>query len=320
MYPSRAFVNFLPTYPKPPPLKGLASPTTLTHVCRKWREIALATPALWRAIRLDHNNRYEQFRLISDAWIRRSGSLPLSIVLHTDNRDFLHGVFTEPLAMATERWEHLNLWVSLPCLPEIGAPLPMLRSLEFAAFTFGEVFTFYEVPQLRNVVLRGLISSLVVLPWIQLTSLTLDYAEPNKCVQILTQTPNLIQCVLILGDYNEELDEVANGGLELALPRLESLVIKHPASWQQNVTGLLQCFAVPSLRRFEVEKSVLGTNPIYQLKSFISRSRCMLQEVCIWISNDHTTADDEAYRSAFPSIPTFAFIVAHDESEFEDES
>ncbi|KAF7376719.1 hypothetical protein MSAN_00089000 [Mycena sanguinolenta] len=222
--------------------------------------------------------------------------------------------------MATDRWEHLNLWVSLPALPKIGSSLPMLCSLEFAVFTFGDVFTFYEVLQLRNVVLRGRISSLVVLPWMQLTSLTLNYAEVNKCVEILTQTPNLVRCVLILGDHNEDLDEVTNGGLDLVLPRLESLIIKRSVLWQQNAIGLLQCFAVPSLRKLEVHELLLGTNPIHQLKSFISKSGCTLQEVCIWISNDHTTTGDEAYRSAFPSIPTFTFTIADDESEFDDES
>ncbi|KAF7376713.1 F-box domain-containing protein [Mycena sanguinolenta] len=320
---SEIFINFLPTYPEPPPLKGLASPTMLTHVCRKWREVALATPALWRAIKLgDPDIRHEQVRRISDAWIRRSGSLPLSIVINTNNRDFLHEIFTEPLSMATERWEHLNLWVSLPCLPEIGAPLPMLRSLEFAVSTVGDVFTFYEAPQLRNVILRGRISSFVVLPWMQLTSLTMNYGGVNKIVQILTQTPNLIQCALSLVSTGDtDLDDLSAEGLpDIPLPRLESLVVTD-WTFRQTVPGfhLLQSFTVPSLRRLEVHELLLGTDPIYQLESFISNSRCALQEVCIWINDDHTTDDDDTYRSAFPSIPTFSFSTTHDESDSEDE-
>jgi hypothetical protein len=42
------FINFLPIYPLRPPLVGNLSPTTMTHVFREWREIALATPMLWR--------------------------------------------------------------------------------------------------------------------------------------------------------------------------------------------------------------------------------------------------------------------------------
>ncbi|KAJ6560151.1 hypothetical protein B0H19DRAFT_945240, partial [Mycena capillaripes] len=47
---SEIFVHFLPIYPSCPPLTGFLSPTLLTQICRKWRHIALTTPALWRAI------------------------------------------------------------------------------------------------------------------------------------------------------------------------------------------------------------------------------------------------------------------------------
>ncbi|KAJ7932065.1 hypothetical protein B0H13DRAFT_809491, partial [Mycena leptocephala] len=44
---SEIFMRFLPTYPRFPPFTGILSPTILTQICRKWREIALGTPALW---------------------------------------------------------------------------------------------------------------------------------------------------------------------------------------------------------------------------------------------------------------------------------
>ncbi|KAF7366413.1 F-box domain-containing protein [Mycena sanguinolenta] len=47
---SEIFVHFLPSYPICPPLVGPLSPISLTHICRKWRARALATPVLWRAI------------------------------------------------------------------------------------------------------------------------------------------------------------------------------------------------------------------------------------------------------------------------------
>ncbi|KAJ6456453.1 hypothetical protein C8R45DRAFT_943654 [Mycena sanguinolenta] len=298
---SEIFINFLPTYPEPPPLTGLASPTTLTH----------ATPALWRAIKFGYEDKPNQhFYHICDAWTRRSKSLSLSIALHTNNRDVLHKIFADPLVMATERWEHLNLLVSRSSLPEIGPLLPMLRSLEFVFFlAFGDVFTFYEAPQLRNVVLRGHISPLIVLPWLQLTCLALEYGEVHNYVQILTQTLNLIQCALIIGNYNPGFDEVTTGGLDLALPRLESLVMKHSAPWRQIDARFLQSFVVPSLCRLELQEIFLGKDPMHELKSFISKSRCALQEVRIWIDDDETTAaDSDEYRLAFPSIPTFTFF------------
>ncbi|KAJ7020267.1 hypothetical protein C8F04DRAFT_909373, partial [Mycena alexandri] len=46
------FIHFLPVYPECPPPAGILSPTNLTQICRQWRDIALAIPTLWRAMRL----------------------------------------------------------------------------------------------------------------------------------------------------------------------------------------------------------------------------------------------------------------------------
>ncbi|KAK6978014.1 F-box domain-containing protein [Favolaschia claudopus] len=46
------FLQFLPPYPVAPPMLGPRSPILLTKICRQWREVALTTPMLWRAITL----------------------------------------------------------------------------------------------------------------------------------------------------------------------------------------------------------------------------------------------------------------------------
>ncbi|KAJ7225238.1 hypothetical protein B0H12DRAFT_277076 [Mycena haematopus] len=118
---SEIFIHFLPIYPAAPSLIGPASPTSLTHICRHWREIAQAIPALWRAIKFVYKSddimSYEQRLYICDAWITRSRSCPLSIYMDIDDDD---GVFPEALAMVTARWEHLkpsssSLVVRCPC-------------------------------------------------------------------------------------------------------------------------------------------------------------------------------------------------------------
>ncbi|KAJ7231014.1 hypothetical protein C8J57DRAFT_966010, partial [Mycena rebaudengoi] len=49
---SGIFVHFLPPYPQCTPATGLSSPELPCQICRVWREIALGTPQLWRAIEL----------------------------------------------------------------------------------------------------------------------------------------------------------------------------------------------------------------------------------------------------------------------------
>ncbi|KAF7335111.1 F-box domain-containing protein [Mycena venus] len=50
---SEIFIHFLPIYPSCLPFGGALSPIHLTQICHRWREIALATPALWRAVSLN---------------------------------------------------------------------------------------------------------------------------------------------------------------------------------------------------------------------------------------------------------------------------
>ncbi|KAJ6524261.1 hypothetical protein DFH09DRAFT_937351 [Mycena vulgaris] len=82
---SEIFTHFLPPYPTKPPLWGLLSPFTLGQICHTWREIAVATPSLWHAIRLDL-----KYKMIDDmatplhlveTWLDRSRVSPLSVTL-----------------------------------------------------------------------------------------------------------------------------------------------------------------------------------------------------------------------------------------------
>ncbi|KAJ7701034.1 hypothetical protein B0H14DRAFT_762235 [Mycena olivaceomarginata] len=58
---SEIFVHFLPVFPRYPPPIGLLSPYLLCQICRKWRDIAFSTPALWSVMSLSLN-RSRDFR------------------------------------------------------------------------------------------------------------------------------------------------------------------------------------------------------------------------------------------------------------------
>ncbi|KAK7048937.1 hypothetical protein R3P38DRAFT_2467342, partial [Favolaschia claudopus] len=65
----------------PTPNPGMA-PMLLAQICRFWRNIALATPALWTAICINSVPRREGFIELCKTWFMSAHSLPLSLTLH----------------------------------------------------------------------------------------------------------------------------------------------------------------------------------------------------------------------------------------------
>ncbi|KAJ7877039.1 hypothetical protein B0H13DRAFT_1893420 [Mycena leptocephala] len=295
------FIHFLPIYPLCPPLIDLLSPTLLTHICRRWREIALGTPELWRAIKFFTNSRIPLQRKVNIAglWLRRSHCSPLSIFIDEfgRRRKDLGEVFTAILPHRA-RWEYLRFDL-MSCFPVIEGPMPLLRHLDLALGNKGDedpaVFhAFRELPSLRTAILYERAAANIILPWAQLTSLTLMGVSTRECVPILQKTPNLEHCQLGLGDGNGDPPDIV-------LPRLRALVLQQE---YLSVTNYLRTIIAPALRNLEIPESFLGSKPIDALASFITKSGCELQEVHI---TGQRLIGRDTYCAAFPSIQQFSF-------------
>ncbi|KAJ7720905.1 hypothetical protein B0H16DRAFT_1896677 [Mycena metata] len=183
---SEIFLYFLPVYPEPPPIIGRSSPNVMGQICRKWREIALRTPVLWRAITLSLRNgkRLDQKLRLLELWLQRSGSCLLSIHmdLEVDAVDLEGDVGTETLDLFTHaiaahsaRWEYLRLYLpDVYPFPSIGTPLPFLRELTMNSVNGTDPLTeaLHAAPLLRAVAVQfwegRCISSY---PWSQLTTM-----------------------------------------------------------------------------------------------------------------------------------------------------
>ncbi|KAJ7741814.1 hypothetical protein B0H16DRAFT_1027978 [Mycena metata] len=130
------------------------------------------------------------------------------------------------------------------------------------------------------------------LPWSQLTSLTLVGKGQRECMEVLVNVPNLVYCELVswgdLADYPD-----------VRLPRLETLVLVHLelVGYPWDIDYLAP-FTTPALRRLQLPDTYLGLDPIGCLASFVSRSACTIQELCI---TGQRTVPKTAYRRAFPT-------------------
>ncbi|KAJ7034392.1 hypothetical protein C8F04DRAFT_1101739 [Mycena alexandri] len=291
------FGRCLPNYPECPGSKDF-SPNRLMYICRKWRDIALATPTLWRAIRICLGRRRKnpaarQVRKL-ETWLSRSGSCPMSVQIT---------ILEPPIdcnfsSAHCARWEVLKIFLPPSCLPITEAAMPLLRQLDLTItddLVASNLIPFGEVPLLRSVILNDFAANSITLPWAQLTSLELHRVYPSECTPILQQTSQLIHCTLLL----VEGDDSTFGNT--TLPFLKSLVVlgnRRNSDYNTRVTGYIDSFIVPALHEIDILERFLK-DPIISLESLVSKSRCQLQKVTIggkrYVSSD-------AYRSALPSV------------------
>ncbi|KAJ7257515.1 hypothetical protein B0H12DRAFT_1111023 [Mycena haematopus] len=186
-------------------------------------------------------------------------------------------------------------------LPSIDVPMPLLRHLELnPKGNSGFEYKFRDAPKLRTVILHEFVGMTAILPWEQLTCLTME-VETSQWVSILPQTTNLVHCDVLLFCFGPHgIDD--DPGSHLTLPFLESFVFK--AIPEDKGTRFLNTLTVPALRSLEVQEQCIGPEPIRYLTSFIAKSRCRLQILDI---RGKRTVAESSYRLAFPSIPELAF-------------
>ncbi|KAF8185896.1 hypothetical protein K438DRAFT_1973737 [Mycena galopus ATCC 62051] len=274
---SEIFIHFLRRHPTWPSLVGMSSPTHLTHICSQWREVALATPVLWSTIALSDSQmlfgwlRRPHIRpILSDAWLRRSGSCPLSLLVNEYGK-VVRVSQGQLSALVTHRarWEHVILRLREGSLHLIKGSMPRPR------LSFRTAIELCNLPVLHTVVLNCDAASSVTLPWGQLTSLTVsDRLPQSACLGILQQTTALIRCTLDLSADHELVDP----GINVTLPCLQSLVLtaKSAPYFVGSLTHFLHTLIVPAL---ELLERFLALNPIESLDFFLWKSGCKLQEI-----------------------------------------
>ncbi|KAJ7620629.1 hypothetical protein DFH06DRAFT_1233748 [Mycena polygramma] len=300
------FLHFLPVYPLCPPLAGIFSPTILTYICRHWREIALSTPILWRAMaffgdtklpltsRSDFDNTLARELQISDIWLRRSRHYPLSIAL-----SYYRWPVSEIYAAIVPhraRWEHITFHTAPSDLPTIVGPMPLLQHLDLTVdHRIHHPVEISDAPQLHTVVLSDFASWNIALPWAQLTDLTLNWVHPGLYLPILRQTSNLRHCELIIFYWGPDDGPPP----ELALPFLESLAITLATPEARRGIRFPHIFVVPALRRLQIPESILGQDPVDYLRSFVATAGCTLQSLHI---TDRRSIANGSFNASFQNL------------------
>ncbi|KAJ7487357.1 hypothetical protein B0H11DRAFT_2015316 [Mycena galericulata] len=297
------FTQFLPAYPKRPPLLGPLSPSFLYCICRMWRNVALSTPTLWSAIQLhlDTPRRYEQQLHLLELWLQRSGGCPLSIEL-VQNRDNATSPtsFIEAVIRSSRRWQHMRLILPSNEYHQIAGPMPLLRSLilgptEPIGHVDPDVISaakFPRAPALKDVVLSIHFTRLRIgLPWSQLTTLTAQIMYDSFVAEILCITVSLEEChIKLFIDLSEPVTPIP------PLLRLRSFsFLSAGGQVPVRLNHLLAALTLPALQRIVMFEPFLGTNPVAALtKLFPSGNPQRIK-----IIGARRTFD--VYTAAFPS-------------------
>ncbi|KAJ7629806.1 hypothetical protein DFH06DRAFT_1225441 [Mycena polygramma] len=302
---SEIFMHFLPPYPAFPQLIGQFSPTLLTQICGKWRNIAVGTPELWSAISSFDNCHAWELRIL-ELWLQRSRCCPLSIRLGTDTT-WANGQSVDVVIPHRARLTYLGVNLKIGDLRIFEGPMPLLRHLDLlVAPGWLTDISLHEAPMLRTLSLTA-DAPHFTFPWTQLTSLNL----PSTQLSILAQTRNLIHCELRV-HYRDEDD--AEPQRDIHLPCLESLtVIDFDHS---PLPHLIPTLVTPALRSLEIPEDFLSPSPIDSLTAFLSKSGCRLEELRL---TGERTLPERSYRQAFPLLHKLSFETA-DDTEDEDDS
>ncbi|KAF7337104.1 hypothetical protein MVEN_02148000 [Mycena venus] len=271
-----------------PVMSSREAPLLLGHVCSSWRKIAFTTPQLWSSLHVVVPNtaRLREISAAADAWLARSGVLPLSITLAVsaacEARSDNIATMIDVLANFSPRWKHMKITLSphtilTPLTNLYPSDVPMLESISFTSVGGGSwqnlvaalnipwrSFNFFRTPSIRRASFASLGGNFLALtlPWPLLQSLSLT-AGPIKdassyemtttvALVILRQCPNLTTCTICLTSASDPntVNNPKSQPPPLILGHLTALTIDNREHWQTNAVSFFRALRVPVLQRF----------------------------------------------------------------------
>ncbi|KAJ7435767.1 hypothetical protein B0H11DRAFT_1937246 [Mycena galericulata] len=294
------------------------SPFPLGHICRKWREIALSTPSLWRDINMELKNiaaHDNQLRLL-EAWLVRSRQCLLSISLvQKADEPYTTKKFVEAILPHCVRCQELVLHLPFHDLPSIAPELPLLSSsiIGFSDLNFvaedpekpWPLTIFHSAPKLKNLgIVRGAVLQNFNFPWAQITSISIRLVHhPHElaCVLRGAVTLEILTAEVLFADEDgmEQLPVIP------PLHHLQTLDLRHPLSRRSDPESksqmqVLEKLTLPALRILRVSEACFIPSPVVTIKDLVARSGFPIQRLHITI--DFALRGESYYREEFPSV------------------
>ncbi|KAF7362753.1 hypothetical protein MVEN_00624800 [Mycena venus] len=247
------------------------TPWYLGHICRYWRDVALASPSLWSDIVIMRPNKYptEKFQ----TQLTRSSNSPLKVLLWSSSSSRGNPHVTEFLKVLVDcapRWTNACIFINPThwnLLASLRSRVPLLRYLRIGVSDFldpdaksTELTNPLEIaPALRDLTLED-ISGLphgLVLPFHQLTRLKL--ATTSESIAAILQTTTNLELASL--DLTDDPPDAVHPIIRL--PHLRRLYL--------SSQPFLEQLELPALE----EIYMVDTPPAPFLSSFVQRCPTM---------------------------------------------
>jgi hypothetical protein len=253
-------------------------PLSLGAICSYWREIAWSTPSLWSSLVVLVPSRHHDIATdIAQAWLARSGQLPLSIRILSGFYNTAIPALADIINQYSTRWSDLDLFIPDCYYQHFHATdmhAPILKSIRFNCSIRAEIVNFQlTCPRLERAHFSCIPMDGTNIQWDNLTYLTLHNMSIIDSLLILRKTPRLVFCK-VSGYFSR------NGERGIGAPVLTSL------RSLQTLTGYPEDFLnnliAPQLEEFSLPDYY---NPSMEvITSFLKRSACSLRSLSMIFS------------------------------------
>lgn len=207
---AEVFILCLPS-PGTPSFNAHNAPGLLTQICASWRQVALSEQRLWSSITVSLSS--QSSGVACRTWLSRSMSSPLSIYVDADDlpSSFARRMWPaiSPLTEYCDRWRDVVFLAEPAILLRLHTVKYRLISLQSLRIGWSsghlpkwpviDVFAF--APQLRKLHLTSLSLSKLIIPWSQLTELSIQHRSLRKIISSLRLVQNLVKCTIEASDY-----------------------------------------------------------------------------------------------------------------------
>ncbi|KAJ6459541.1 hypothetical protein C8R45DRAFT_1109413 [Mycena sanguinolenta] len=247
------FLHFLPEFPRCP---------LISQVCSDWRKVVYGTPRLWAGpICVDLGSRSDgRGQLYADGleeWLARSAPAPVSVSLKLERLEPNIDARTLELVLCiAPRLYSLHcpsspFWL-IRRLAECR--LDSLEELELG-WSYSDLDTFETLPlttapRLRKASISNAAGELhILVPWAQLTHLTLDFDSSDIILDILSQCATLTSASLITSGWSRHVAAAQSTRPPLTLSHMHTLSLDFgPPELMMQILGVVSAPALEILR------------------------------------------------------------------------